>query len=60
MATIKYNYYDPETDRNFRFIHNKEGHFMEFEDGSMVPAPRERVPLRWQWKLRDWWWRLRG
>lgn len=56
MADIKYDYV-AEDGRNFRYVLNKDGYFIEYEDGSREPMPRQRVPLRWQWKLRGWrWW----
>lgn len=56
MADIKYDYV-AEDGRNFRYVLNKDGYFVEYEDGSREPMPRQRVPLRWQWKLRGWrWW----
>lgn len=58
MAKIKYNYHDRSG--NYRFIHNKEGYFKEYEDGARTPMPRQRVPLRWQWKIQDFWWKMTG
>lgn len=53
MADIEYDYLSKDG-RSYRFVHDKDSYFIEYEDGSREPMPRWRVPLRWQWKFTGW------
>lgn len=52
MATIRFPYRDKQGD--FRLVYKKGTQYKEYEDGTLVAAPRFLPPERFRWRIRKW------